>query len=418
MSMKYSSPVRSGISPVTLVAFILVSMVAMIVAFVMYTKQVQISQKLEKANTEYAAIDAQLTKLGLTKLEPNAYLEMQNPTAATVRKYFEDLDMHKLTVAPKDFPTISRYLDMWIMRLELADRDLKNRVAEAKLKADTEEAARDASRDDFNRRVQDKQAELRKLDEFLKSESAKKEDLVQRYNTEKKGFADKYVNARDDFEKKKSELVRTLGGLKGRNGVVLRDLRVSSPVALLRPPNGHVIREEWRTHQAVIDLGEHDNVFPGLVFEAYWFDSNGARQVKARLEVMSVFATTSVCNIVAVDPGHPVIASDPIQAPFLPVRPGQRFVIAGFISPDMAYDEDKLKTIIKLNGGIVQDSVNLRTDTLILGQTTAHGLSELDKKSMAELPDKARRGSEQAQAARELSVETVDYSRFIEGLLR
>ncbi len=418
MSTRFSSPVRAGISPVTLVAFILVFLASVVVAFIMYTKQVQATQKLEKATAEWNAIDERARKLTLPMREPSRYLAMPNPTAALVRDYFDKLPMHNVTVDPKDFPTISRYLDLWLMRLTLADTELRSRVAEAKSKADAEEAARDATRDDYNRRVQDKTAEARKLDDFLKMESAKKEDLIKRYNDEKKGFSDKYVNARDVFENRKAELVRQVGTLKGRNAVVMRDLRVSSPVALIRPPNGHVVREEWRTHQAVIDLGEHDNVFPGLVFEVYWFDSNGARQVKGRLAVMSVFATTSVCNVVAVDPSHLIVQDDPVQAPFLPVRPGQRFVIAGFIPPDTAYDEDKLRTIIKLNGGIVQDTVNLKTDTLILGETVAHNLTELDKKSIAEIPDKSRRGTEQAQAARELSVEIVNYDKFIEGLLR
>lgn len=439
MSTRFGS-VRSGISPVTLVIFILLFLVSGIVAFVIYAGKVRVETELNRIgnlrpedgpNTEIAIIERQTTAVIAERIELAGYLEGKDD-AAVVRSYYDepgdtpvkdyltkDFDARKPSPGVKDFSTITSHLDKWILNLSRAEANLKLRVTEATAASETEETARDATRDAYNRRVAEKNAELRRLDDYLRRELATKEALVTKYNDEKRGFADRYANGRDDYERKKLGLLKESEALTQRNLTVRRDLRVLRPEPSIRPPVGHVVRSDWQTSKVVVDVGERERVFPGLVFEVYYFDRNGMRAVKGKLEIMTVLGATSVCNVVESDTRNPIIAGDMIGTRMLPVRPGQKFVIAGFISPDAPYDEEKLKAIIQLNGGIIQDSVGLTTDCLVLGETSGQelGLADLDKKTAEAAPDRARRGGEQKQVAKELSIDVIDYDDFVQGLL-
>ncbi len=417
MSTRFASA-RSGISPVTLIIFILLAFIAGIIAFVMYTKKVKTEMELAKVRVQRD--DA--TAAGFAATEQTNRLKdylSDRKDPESLAQYFKDLDasMKWSAVAPRNFATVSRDLDLWILRLNLVVVDLKKRVDEATAAAAAQEVARDATRDAYSRREQEKKDELGRMDLFLKEEVAKREALVKQYDDEKKGLTDRFNNAHDDYESKKASFLRDTEKFSRRNAVIRRDLRVLRPEPSIHPPAGHVLRSDWQTNKVVVDLGERSGVFPGLVLEIYYFDKDGRRILKGKVEIMTVNEASSLCSVVENDVRNPIIAGDPVQTRFVPVRPGQKFVISGFISPDAPYDEEKLKAIIKLNGGEVQDTVGLSTDCLILGETAAHGVGGMDKKTAEMVPDRTRRGLEQAEVARELSVDIVGYEDFIQGLL-
>ncbi|KPJ56221.1 MAG: hypothetical protein AMS16_02840 [Planctomycetes bacterium DG_58] len=408
---------RTGVSPVTLVVVVILAMISGTIAFVQYTRTVKLKQQLTKATDEANVLDAEIQRIVSETGEIRNFLENKS-SAEAVQAYFKELDMRGIVADPKNFHKINMDLDLWIMRLDRLMTELDKRVAEAGKQADSAEAARDNTRNDYNRRVQQKNDELAKLGQFLLDELAKKENLVTQYVKEKKEFIDKYNNARDEWDGKKQRLLVQTDQLTRRNAVIRRELRILRPEPEIATPSGRVIRCEWTTKKVVINLGERDGVFPGLGFEVYYIDANGRHIVKGKIEVATVLKTSSVAAIIEGSPIHPIVAGDAIRTLFLPIPKQQKFVIAGFIPPGAIYNKDQITALIKLNGGEVQPAVTLYTDVLILGETAPSGLVAMDEKLVGVAQNEYRRGRSEVELARELSIDIVDYLEFLQAIQR
>ncbi|HUW56607.1 MAG TPA: hypothetical protein VMZ92_08220 [Planctomycetota bacterium] len=417
MTTRMSPGGRTGVSPVTLIVVVLLAMIAGTIAFVMYTRTVKGEAALVKVKAEKDEVNRQIQAVVSETGEIRNFLESKrNPDE--VKTYFSELDMRGIEVDPRNFHKVNVDLDLWIMRLTVLMTELDKRVAEASTWADSAETARDNTRDDYSQRVQQKNQELSRLDRFLRDELAKKEELVTRYVKEKQDFINQYNNARDEWEGKKQRLLVQTDQLTRRNAVMRRDLLVLRPEPTIAPPSGRVLRSEWHTKKVVISLGERDGVFPGLGFEVYHISRNGTRIVKGKIEIVEVLRESSVATIIETDPVQPIVVGDAIQTLFLPIPREKKFVIAGFIPPGSIYDKAEMKAIIKLNGGEVQEEVTLYTDVLILGETAPRGLTEMDEKLVGVAQTEYRKGRSEAELARELSVDILDYREFLQGIQR
>ena len=408
---------RTGVSPVTLVVVVILAIISGTIAFVQYTRTVKLKEQLRKVTDEANVLDAEIQRIVSETTEIRNFLENKS-NAEAVQAYFKELDMRGVVADPKNFHKTNIDLDLWIMRLDQLITELDKRVTEAGKQADSAEAARDNTRNDYSRRVQQKNDDLAKLGQFLRDELAKKENLVTRYVKEKKEFIDKYSNARDEWEGKKQRLLVQTDQLTRRNAVIRRELRVLRPEPAIAAPSGRVIRCDWHTKRVIIDLGERDGVFPGLGFEVYYIDANGRHVVKGKIEVVNVLKASSVTAIIEGDPVHPIVGGDAIRTLFLPIPKQQKFVIAGFIPPGAIYDKDQIKALIKLNGGEVQSAVTLYTDVLILGETAPRGLIGMDEKLVGVAQSEYRRGRSEVELARELSIDIVDYREFLQAIQR
>ena len=408
---------RTGVSPVTLIVVVIFAIIAGTIMFVQYTRTVKLKQELKKVTDETNALEAETQRIVSETIEIRNSLEGKR-LAEEVKTYFQELEMRGIVVDPKNFHKINIDLDLWIMRLGRLITELDKRVTEAGEQADSAEASRDSTRDDYSRRVRKKNDQLAKLNQFLRDELAKKENLVTRYVKEKQEFIDKYNNARDEWERKKRRLLVQADYLTRRNAVMRRDLKVPRPEAVIDAPSGRVISCEWRTKKVIINLGERDGVFPGLGFGVYYIDANGRRIVKGKIEVVNVLKASSVAAIIKGDPIHPIVAGDAIQTVFLPIPKQQKFVIAGFIPPGAIYDRDQITALIKLNGGEVQSAVTLYTDVLILGETAPRGLVGMDEKLVGKAQSEYRKGRSEVELARELSIDIVDYREFLQAIQR
>jgi len=425
MSTGMATGGRSGVSPVTLVVFIILVLIAGTIAFVMYTRQVVVKEKLgerdhPKAGTVRAQVremDQDIKDLVAEQMDLAKYLT-DKPDAEAVRQYFADLDMRGVDVTPRDFHMLNIDLDMWIARLDRLIRELDRRSAEASKQADSAEAARTRTKEHYTEIENQKNTELNTLDTFLRDEYAAKENLIASYVKEKQDFINKYNNARDKWETEKQGLLVLTDRTARQNAVIRRELTVLRPEPSIRPPSGKVLISDWQTKKVVINIGEEDHVFPGLGFEVYFFDAMGTRVLKGKVEVQTVRSQTSLATIIESDPRYPIVAGDAIQTVFLPVPRKQKFVIAGFIPPESVYDRSQLEALIRLNGGEVDPAVGLYTDVLILGETAPTGLAEMDKDLIGDIQKATQKARSEAELARELSVDVVDYREFIESMRR
>jgi hypothetical protein len=417
MTTRLPVGVRPGISPLTLVVFVIVALIAVLIAFVMYTGKKTREAHLAKLMTESARLK-QLSD-GVTKetSEIRNFLETKRD-ADMVKAFFNELDMKGTQPAPRNFRKIDADLDLWITRLDLVIRDLDQRVAQTTRESEAIEAGRDATRDDYAKRTQAKTAEADQLDQFLTSELAKKENLVTAYAKDKQDFINRFNKARDAWEARKKDLLNKTDQMTRTNAVARRSLQVQRPEPTIPPPSGRVLQCDWQTKKVVIDLGDKDHVFPGLDFDVYTFDKDGRWIVKGKIEVQQVLADTSLALLIESDPHSTIVAGDAVQTPFLPVPRKQKFVIAGFIPPGAVYNKGQLASLIRLNGGEVQPTVDLYTDVLILGETAPAGVTEMEKTVAGEAMTDAEKGRIEAELAREISVDVVDYREFLQGLQR
>jgi hypothetical protein len=408
---------RAGISPVTLVVFVILAIIAAIIAFGMYTGTVTRKAELDKITAESAALDRQIQAVVAETGEVRNFLESKRDADA-VKAYFNEMDMKGIQATPRNFRKINIDLDLWIMRLNLLIGELDKRIGEATTQAESAETSRDATRDDYARRVQQKNAEFERLDQFLTAELAKKENLVTTYAKEKQEFINKFNNTRDKWEARKKDLLYKTEQMTRTNAVLRRGLLVLRPEPTMAPPSGRILRSDWQTKKVVIDLGEKDHAFPGLDFDVYFIDKDGTRVVKGKVELREVLPDTSIALVIESDPHYPIVAGDAIQTSFLPIPRKQKFVIAGFIPPGAAYTKSQMEALIRLNGGEVQPTVDLYTDVLILGETAPTGLAEMDKKVIGEAQSEAEKGRTEVEFAREISVNVVDYREFLQSIQR
>lgn len=140
---------------------------------------------------------------------------------------------------------------------------------------------------------------------------------------------------------------------------------------------GTILSVEDRTSRAIIDLGQSERAFPGLLFEVFTFDK-GTYVEKGMLEVIEVKAGISVCRILSQKDRrmHPLAKDDRIGNPtFNPRRP-KTFVVAGEFE---RYNKADIEAFIKRSGGIVQQKLGPGVDFLVAG-----GRSEREQASARE----------------------------------
>lgn len=418
MTTRYSSG-RTGVSAVTLIIFVVLTLIAVMVAFIFYTSKAKLQWQLNTTRADSDVLDKKAQAILTQKGEVESYLENKK-TAEDVKKFFEDMQLPQgLTAIPKNFRTINDELDLSTARLTRLVTDLQLELKQAGIDADGAEAARDKVKEQFATRVQKKNEELAEFDKYLAEELKKKEDLLAQLTTEEKDWTNKFNNVRDEWEAKKKTLLDKTEQVKQKNAVDRRNLRVLPPVPTIPPANGKVIKADWQTRKAEISLGTHDHVYPGLVFDVFFINAKGQRQIKAKLEIYRVGELSSLANITESAKENPVVTGDLVQAPMLSGVYKKKFVIAGFIPPETSFTNDKLAALIRLNGGEVQPAVNLFTDVLILGETGGAGVAKVEEaKLAAEAATAVQQGVAEAETARELSVPVVDYHDFIQAITR
>lgn len=131
-------------------------------------------------------------------------------------------------------------------------------------------------------------------------------------------------------------------------------------------PVGNILSVEDRSGRAIIDLGEKEGVFPGLLFEVFSSDK-GVYVEKGMLEVIEAKDGIAVCRILKQlnRRMHPLAKDDRIGNPvFNPKRP-RTFVVAGDFE---RYSKADLEAFIRRSGGQVVQKIGPGVDFLVAGK--------------------------------------------------
>lgn len=158
-------------------------------------------------------------------------------------------------------------------------------------------------------------------------------------------------------------------------------------------PDGHIIRVNQNQQRVWIDRGRADGLLRQSTFAIYDHNENGmsSTKPKGRIEVLTVGDRMSEARILEDKPSNPIISGDVIESPAW--SPGQRvhFALAMKmdINKDRIDDFEKVKSIIEMNGGVVdawlrvggdgkidrQGDIGVNTRYFVQGETPSEATS-------------------------------------------
>ena len=170
-------------------------------------------------------------------------------------------------------------------------------------------------------------------------------------------------------------------------------------VNLFESPDGKITWVNQRQRLVWINVGKADGLLRQTSFSVFDHDINGVANAKskARIEVVRIADDhLAECRILEDSASNPILVGDVIHTPSW--SPGQRihFALAGFmdIDGDRTNDFDLIKSIITMNGGVVdaeltangvrKGAITVNTRYIVLGDTDRGGTSDTDNKFRSE----------------------------------
>lgn len=406
----------AGVSVVALVAVIVIFLISLTVSFAFYVSRAKVFWEVEAISKRLKERKGQVDAAYKIKQQAQGFLdghEKKSDVLDFLRA--QNLEKRALPTDDLNFKRVLDALDVWIFRYQKTCDQLKRQLTHARNLAETSIEGKEVDQAAFAQLADRKQRRLSELDTFLANEVKRKEQNVSKYNEEKSAFAMEHSNARDERDKAKAGLLHAIATQEERTKVVRRQLKFLRPASVLpRRIDGKVTASDWRTHKIVVDLGKHHGVFPGLILNVFLINAEGRQEVKGRVQVMILRETSSTCNVMEESRRLPIVEGDFVHVPFIPIPARKRFVIAGPFGPEAAYTREQLVGLIKLNGGIIQEHVNLFTDCVIKGETRLTGGPDRGAKAAEE----ASVARTEIQTAKELSITMVDYLDFISHIRR
>lgn len=278
-------------------------------------------------------------------------------------------------------------------------------------------------------------SELQKVNDQFKSNS----DMIAQLQKDQKDQQDKAQTAAQaaqtqlaKFQQQLTQAAKDLAASQAK----LVSHRVNPDNAALRQADGKIIRVTGN-NICYINLGQGDQVSPGLTFEVYDKatgippipeNASGDEQLpvgKASIEITRVGATSSECRIVQTAPGAILSEGDLIENLVYDPNVKYNFFVYGNFDlantgrPNPA-DEEVIKRLITQWGAKVTDQLNVDTDFVVLGKEPVlpnFSKEELQQPLNQDKLDKAQKELDKyqqiAQTARELHIPILNQNRFL-----
>lgn len=171
--------------------------------------------------------------------------------------------------------------------------------------------------------------------------------------------------------------------------------------SVLQMADGTIVRAVAGSGLVYISLGAQDGVKPGMTFSVYSKSRPVAEngKGKASIEVVSVFDRTSEAKVTSTTRGDPILEGDVIVNPVYDKQRQLNFAVAGDFDLDFDGivddpDGQKVAGLIERWGGKVMQSVDTRTDFVVLGNPPMQ-----PPKLAADADDASRQRGVQLEAA-------------------
>lgn len=182
-----------------------------------------------------------------------------------------------------------------------------------------------------------------------------------------------------DLQRSNDQLKGEISQLQGR----LSQMRTNTGDPLVRQADGRIVRIPGN-NVVYIDLGQGDQISPGLTFQV--FDKVGGVPAagdpadesadlprgKASIEVVRVGPSSSECRVIRLQPGETLTEGDLIVNLVYDRNAKYNFLVFGNFDLDRnnvptPQDADVIRRLVTQWGGNLTDRVNVNTDFVVLG---------------------------------------------------
>lgn len=253
----------------------------------------------------------------------------------------------------------------------------------------------------------DKQKQKATFDQERDRITQEKDQLAQQLQTKDAALA------RCEAERKKSnaDYQKQIADLKQVNFILNRRL-ADYEKASFESPDGYITVVNHRLRLCYIDVGSDDGVRPQMTFSVYDSDASEVMidRPKGSIEVVKVVGPhQTLCKITDDDVDNIIREGDIIHTPaWDPGRP-VHFAIAGFldINEDGVSDKPLVINLIKLAGGVIDDTVTPETRFLVLG------LPRSDKPGAEMTARESAAYAAVTKAAEELGVDRISPAKLV-----
>ena len=382
-----------------LILLVMLTIVLCVITFLFYSKSAQLTTDLESArsqadtfrqDSETAGFKVQALQFmikGDTRTWDDLQEEMADlPAAATsdttmqeIRRNFENnMKLFPAQLAGEEtalnYQSLPGFLLSRIRDLNLQLTDLRrseSQLTQDKLNIETAandrvkqaEAERDKARADLateREKFTTDLADVRKQMESINEDLGKKDEEI-------RTLTDTLASERESYTKRVADLTQTVDNMK----LKIRSWERTS----FEVPDGLVTNVNQKEGVLYLNIGSADNLKPQQTFSVYDKEMTGVMDAKpkGRIEVLQVLGEhLAMARILEDQVSNVIVPNDVVFTPAW--SPGERihFAIAGII--DMSgtgQDEsDLLRRLIELNGGVVDDTVEVQTRYLIVGEQT------------------------------------------------
>lgn len=182
-----------------------------------------------------------------------------------------------------------------------------------------------------------------------------------------------------DLQRSNDQLKGEISQLQGR----LAQMRTNTADPLIRQADGRIVRLPGN-NIVYIDLGQGDQVSPGLTFQVFdkvsgippvgdaADDQGNLPRGKASIEVIRVGPASSECRIIRTQPGETLTEGDLVVNLVYDRNTKYNFLVFGNFDLDRngvatSQDADVIRRLVTQWGGALTDRVNVNTDFVVLG---------------------------------------------------
>lgn len=366
---------RNGISHIVVLVFVVLACVTFSACFFLSSRFSSLVEALPKASQRKEKIEDNTKNLrdlyiyhisplvmsglekhkeGINLKEIKAYLEKQKKIYGVVGQdtTLEDVlskaaqNLGDLGVQLKRLQHEKDTAQMHQEKLATAFSDIKSKKDQiiAKLKSKLEQLTFRASEEDTNYVELKDQLDVRQAE-----------------------LATEIPKRRKEFENKRVRLLNAVSYLKQKLEELTRQEVIRRDLITIQ---GKIFTPDIKNGFAFINLGQNDNLVPGLRFRAFRRDKGGIRRWKGIVTVKKIFDTYSFVSVSKItDPDDPLTDGDYINNVFFDPSRAKHIVLIGrFERPRFKYNRIEIKRRLERMGAKVEEGVSLRTDFALIGR--------------------------------------------------
>lgn len=381
-----------------LVAFVVLTVVSLAFAIYLYTGQEELTQRADAAqNREQAALQREQDAQAALQSVASRLLGQQTSDAAEIEAGLEAMIAG---VFGKDSARPSDQQQAWLDQAGLRRQDplqttlkllhenwsakndelaqLQEQYQQANLDLENMAARAKAVQDEFAEEAEQIRTQLAELEEQVAANRQAWDESVARLRQQSEAEGERASEQLAAERSQRQNLEQQLAQNQDRINELVARLASFRPstdtTSLLQIADGQVVQTVPDQNIVYISLGTRDYIKPGMTFAIYSrirgipADGKG----KATIRVNNVFDTTSECSVTTSNVGDPIVNGDVIANPVYDRNRKFNFVVAGDFDLDFDGSIDdaggrQVRRMIQEWGGDLQDTVDTRTDFVVLG---------------------------------------------------